>query len=712
MKHHHHHDAKGKKFPHERQSEISPLVSATTTSTPRDLPVKEAEASIIQMVLKNSACIIVGETGSGKTTQIPQFVYDGIVKKNLCGGSHGIVGCTQPRRVAAVSIARHVAQQRGVVLGKEVGYAVRFDDKTSDETKIKFMTDGILLREIQSDPLLHKYSCILLDEAHERTLHGDVLFGLLKDITRQRPHDLKIVVMSATLNSKDFSTFWRDAPIGVVHGRSYPVTVFHAQEAQADYVEAAISTILQIHLTEPVDGDVLCFLTGQEEIEDSKRVLEHRLKDMPKDVPDYIVLPLYSAMPYESQLRVFDPPPPGVRKIILATNIAETSITVEGIKFVIDCGVVKAKSFNTRTGMETLAETDVSKAQATQRSGRAGRMSAGKCFRLYTESAFESLPDNTTPEITRCSLNSVVLQMKSIGITDVLNFEFMDKPPVDAIAKACDVLFLLGALDRNLNITKLGRSLTEFPIEPVAAKALLAGKALGAERDVLAMISMVATENIFVTSREAKDNADRCRSAFAKQVGDHATFYNIFLQYTRQKGDTERRAFCDANSLSYRQMLKVEDTLKQLAGILSTIDISGEDFGFANANSGDVSAPGGKRPRAEMSVLGDALTDDNDVQMRPKPHGDFELARRALCFGYFLNVAYFDAKQMQYITIVGRQVVHLHPTSVLFANVKKKPPLVLFNNVVETTKRFMKDVSIVQEQWLRDAAPLFFKTAA
>jgi len=577
------------------------------------------------------------------------------------------------------------------------------------------MTDGILLRELQTDPMLTKYSCLILDEAHERTLHGDVLFGLLKDLTRKRPKDLKIVVMSATLNAAQFSHFWRDAPIGVVHGRSYPVTIMHTAEPQADYVEAAISTILQIHVQEN-PGDILCFLTGQDEIEDAKRVLELRLKELPNDVPDFVVLPLYSALPYEQQLLVFEPAPKGVRKVILATNIAETSITVEGIKYVVDSGVVKSKSFNTKTGMESLAETDVSKAQATQRTGRAGRMSEGKCFRLYTEEAFDALAENTAPEITRCSLNSVILQMKAIGIEDIHNFEFMDKPPSAAIERAESMLFVLGALDKSLHITPLGKAMTEFPIEPIAAKSLLASKALGCDRDMLAVLSMISTENIFLTSRDSKEAADKCRGAMAKTSGDHLTYLNLF-QHVQRQPQSQRKEFCETNGLSHRQWLKMEDAVKQLFAILQTVQVKLEWFGadLQSFYSTRKRMRSDNDPESTLEGDGDVGTDHRrGKQMASRDESGFgalahDPLRRALCEGYFINAAFFDAKLGQYRTLIGQQVVHLHPTSVLFFHVKRKPPMVIFNNVVETTQKFMKDVTAVHEDWLTNACPVLFK---
>lgn len=711
--------------------------SGSSSSSTPVLPVTEARASIVRMIRKNQAVIIVGETGSGKTTQIPQYVWDDILSKQP--GS-GIVGCTQPRRVAAVSIARHVAQTRGGKVGGEVGYAVRFDDTCTDATRVKFLTDGILLREIQADPTLSKYGCVILDEAHERTLHGDVLFGLLKAIARKREDSLKIVVMSATLNAEHFSKFWWNAPIGVVHGRMFPVTIMHTVEPQADYVEAAISTILQLHEHEP-PGDVLCFLTGQEEIEDAKRILLERMKLLPNDVPDFAVLTLYSAMPYEQQLLVFDPAPRGERKVILATNIAETSITVEGIRYVIDSGVVKAKYYNSKSGMEALTEVDISKAQATQRTGRAGRVAAGKCYRLYTSNAFENLSENTVPEIRRSSLLSVVLQMKSLHIDNILGFEFMDMPQPRAVAKAEETLMLLQALDKQGRITALGDRLTDFPIEPMPAMVLLAAKALGVAREAVVVVAMTSTENLFLSSREFKDGADRCRAAFAKAAGDHATLLSIYQAYRRAPRD-QRKTWCETNSISHRQMLKAEDVITQLQSLLDEKDdgplldrILPSSLRYLRAGNGSGSeAPSKKRSRKDSNGRAsddkDALDGGDDLLQRYEAlrHGeegiaevegtqrrgkllDAELVRRALCFGYFLNAAFFNAKLGMYQTIVGQLPVHIHPSSVLFTH-RKKPALVLFNSVVRTTKRYMKDVSVVHEEWLQDAAPAFLTTAS
>jgi ATP-dependent RNA helicase DHX8/PRP22 len=680
-----------------------------------ELPVVAAKQAIVDLVRKHSATVIIGETGSGKSTMVPQFLYDEIVKKQISSVNPAmcLVGVTQPRRVAAVTLARYVAKQRGGQLGGEVGYAVRFDDTSSAATRIKFMTDGILLREIQADPSLSKYAVLVLDEAHERTLHGDVLFGLVKNIVKERrSKDLKVVVMSATLNSKQFSSFWFNAPIGVVHGRVFPVTIMHTVEPQTDFVEATISSVLRLHVEEG-PGDILCFLTGQDEIEDALRALKERMKRLPQSVPSFHVVPLYAALPYERQLSVFEPAPAGQRKVILATNIAETSITVEGIKFVVDSGCVKAKSFNPQTGLESLKVVPVSKAQALQRTGRAGRMAAGKCFRLFTEQSFEGLADATIPEIRRCSLNSIVLQMKALGIRDVLQFDFMDPPPADAVRHALEVLYLIGALNSQLLITPLGKRLTDFPLEPTAAKALLAGQALEVGEDLVIVMAMLSTENIFLTSMEHRDKAEESRQKFAVGSGDHVTYLHLFRQYLQQPR-ARRREWCDSYSFSHRQLSFVEDTCKQLRLLLSSEAPTREWFqvtqnSTVGKNSIDQSA---KRHRDGQPVS--SLSEDKgelDVASVHRRGGDVfddnEKIRRAICFGYCLNAAYFDPKLKEYRSVVSRRIVYLHPTSVLFSS-RRKPPLVVFNNVVQTTKSFMKDVSVVQEQWLLDAAPHAF----
>jgi pre-mRNA-splicing factor ATP-dependent RNA helicase DHX15/PRP43 len=386
------------------------------------LPVWQAKDDVIKMLHEHQTVILVGETGSGKTTQIAQF----IAEAGYCSGGKKVV-CTQPRRVAAMSVARRVAEEMDVSLGEEVGYSIRFEECTGPRTIVKFATDGMLLREAMTDPNLQSYSVILLDEAHERTLATDILFGLLKEILPRRP-DLKVVVMSATLEAEKFQDYFLDAPLIKVPGRLHPVEIFYTQEPERDYLEAAIRTVVQIHSFEP-EGDVLVFLTGEEEIEDACRKITKEVSQLGASVGPVKVYPLYSSLPPQQQQRIFDPAPPAARpggppgrKVIVSTNIAETSLTIDGIVYVIDPGFAKQKVYNPRIRVESLLVSPISRASAHQRAGRAGRTKPGKCFRLYTEDSFnKDLQEQTYPEILRSNLGSVVLQLKKLGIDDLVS---------------------------------------------------------------------------------------------------------------------------------------------------------------------------------------------------------------------------------------------------------------------------------------------------
>eukprot|EP00965_Chrysotila_dentata_P094309 3117951-Pleurochrysis_carterae.AAC.1 len=330
-----------------------------------------------------------------------------------------------------MSVSKRVAEEFGCRLGQEVGYCIRFEDCTSSETVIKYMTDGMLLRECLVDTDLSRYSLIMLDEAHERTIHTDVLFGLLKGLLARRK-DLKLICTSATLDAEKYSTYFFECPIFTIPGRTYPVEVLYTKTPETDYMDAALITVMQIHLSEP-PGDVLLFLTGQEEIDTACQILFERMKSLGNNLPELIILPVYSALPSEMQTRIFEPAPPGARKVVVATNIAEASLTIDGIYYVVDPGFVKQKCYNAKVGMDSLVVVPISQASARQRAGRAGRTGPGKCYRLYTEQAYknEMLP-TSVPEIQRTNLGNTVLQMKAMGVNDLLNFDFMDAPPVQA----------------------------------------------------------------------------------------------------------------------------------------------------------------------------------------------------------------------------------------------------------------------------------------
>ncbi|KAL7257510.1 hypothetical protein ACSBR1_003752 [Camellia fascicularis] len=394
--------------------------------------------------------------------KLPQFLFNA----GFCRDGK-IIGITQPRRIAAVSVAKRVAEECGVELGQKVGYSVRFDDMTSSSTRIKYMTDGFLLRDALLDPYLSRYAVIIVDEAHERTVHTDVLLGLLKSVQNvmsgsvnqcpnidhtkanngpmmEKENDakstgilkqyqgtkfspLKLIIMSASLDAQIFSEYFGSAKAIHVKGRQFPVDILYTYHPETDCIDVALITIFQIHLEEG-PGDILVFLTGQEEIEYVEKLVQESLQLLPKDNKKLKVLPIFSSLPSEKQMQVFMPAPIGFHKVILATNIAETSVTISRIKYVIDPGLVKARTYCARTGMKSLIFVRTSKAQALQRSGRAGREEPGKCFHLYPEIEFEKLRDSTIPEITRCNLSNVILQLKALGVDDIIGFDFMEKP--------------------------------------------------------------------------------------------------------------------------------------------------------------------------------------------------------------------------------------------------------------------------------------------
>ena len=453
---------------------------------------------------------MVGETGSGKTTQyvhtvplfvqirdwhyprIPQFV----VYSDMPQTKKKLVACTQPRRVAAMSVAKRVADEMdgacstsiallashflSVTLGKQVGYSIRFEDMTEPGTTfLKYMTDGMLLREAMHDPDLERYSTIILDEAHERTLATDILMGLLKSLVKRRK-DLKIIVMSATLDALKFQKYFtidETAPLFKVPGRTHPVEIFYTEDPEPDYVEAAIRTVLMIHRAED-PGDILLFLTGEEEIEDACRKIKIEADDLVANDPSAVgplsCIPLYSSLPTQQQQRIFDPAPPPRspdgppgRKVIISTNIAETSLTIDGIVYVVDPGFSKQKLYNPRIRVESLLVTPISKASAQQRAGRAGRTRPGKCFRLYTEKDFmKELEEQTHPEILRSNLANTVLELVKAGVKDLVRFDYVDAPAPETLMRALELLNFLAALDDEGNLTALGSKMSEFPLDP------------------------------------------------------------------------------------------------------------------------------------------------------------------------------------------------------------------------------------------------------
>uniref|UniRef100_A0A671VM48 RNA helicase n=1 Tax=Sparus aurata TaxID=8175 RepID=A0A671VM48_SPAAU len=531
----------------------------------RSLPIFPYREDLLAAIKEHQILVIEGETGSGKTTQIPQYLLeDGYTQ----GGMK--IGCTQPRRVAAMSVAARVAQEMSVKLGNEVGYSIRFEDCTSERTVLKYMTDGMLLREFLTEPDLASYSVVIIDEAHERTLHTDILFGLIKDIARFRP-DLKVLVASATLDTERFSCFFDDAPVFRIPGRRFPVDIFYTKAPEADYLEACVVSVLQIHVTQPT-GDCLVFLTGQEEIEACCEMLQERCRRLGSKIAELLVLPIYANLPSDMQAKIFNPTPPGARKVrrclvVVATNIAETSLTIDGIIYVIDPGFCKQKSYNARTGMESLIVTPCSRASANQRAGRAGRVAAGKCFRLYTAWAFKhEMEETTVPEIQRTNLGNVVLLLKSLGINDLIHFDFMDPPPHETLVLALEQLYALGALNHLGELTKLGRRMAELPVDPMLSKMILASEQYKCSNEVLTIAAMLSVNNsIFYRPKDKVVHADNARMNFVVPGGDHLVLLNVYTQ--------NRRCWCYENFIQFRSMRRARDVRDQLEGLMDRIEV-------------------------------------------------------------------------------------------------------------------------------------------
>jgi ATP-dependent RNA helicase DHX8/PRP22 len=621
------------------------------------LPVYKFRKQLLEAVAAHQILIVVGDTGSGKTTQMTQYLAEAGYGNEL------VIGCTQPRRVAAMSVAKRVAEEVGCKLGNEVGYTIRFEDCTSPDTRIKYMTDGILQREILLDPMLNKYSCIMLDEAHERTIATDVLFGLLKKTLKRRP-DMKLIVTSATLDADKFSEYFYKCPIFSIPGRTFPVEIMYSREPESDYLDAALVTVMQIHLTEPA-GDILLFLTGKEEIDSSCEILSERMKALGPNVPELMVLPIYGALPSEVASRIFEPSPTGTRKVVIATNIAETSLTIDGIYYVVDPGFVKQSSYDGKLGMDRLQITPISQAQARQRSGRAGRTGPGKCFRLYTEAAFqnEMLP-TTIPEIQRQNLSNTILMLKAMGINDLLHFDFMDPPPTNTMLTALEELYQLGSLDDEGLLTRLGRQMADFPMDPSLSKSLIQSVSLQCSDEVLTIVAMIsATQNVYHRPRDKQQQADQKKQKFNDPSGDHITLLNV---YNGWKAGGFSTPWCHENFIMPRNMQRVRDVRTQLLQIMA---------------------------RHKHAVVSCGR---NTIKVR-----------QALCSGFFRNSARKDPAE-GYKTLVEGTPVYLHPSSSLFG---KPAEHVIYHSLVETTKEYMHVCSAIEPKWLVEAAPTFFKVA-
>ena len=592
----------------------------------------------------------------------------------------GLVGCTQPRRVAAMSVAKRVseevaamAKEKGLLeqappekyeLGGTVGYAIRFEDCTSEQTLIKYMTDGVLLRESLNDPDLNKYSAIIMDEAHERSLNTDVLFGVLRKVVARRS-DLKLIVTSATLSADVFSDYFGGVPVFRIPGRTFPVETYYAKSVQDDYVMAAVKQALQIHFNSP-PGDILVFMTGQEDIEGTCQVLAEKMEKLSqdKDSPPLLVLPMYSQLPADLQAKIFDAAPPGIRKCIVSTNVAETSLTVDGIKYVIDSGFCKLKVYNPKIGMDTLLVTPVSVANANQRAGRAGRTGPGYCFRLYTDRQFkDELMESAIPEIQRTNLSAVLLLLKSLGIKNLMEFDFMDRPPNETIMNALYQLWILGALDNTGEPTHTGRQMVEFPLDPPLSKMLLyAHEKGGCSAEVLIIVSMLSVPSVFFRPKDREEESDAAREKFFVPESDHLTLLNVYLRAKQYRFDA---AWCTKHFIHSKGIRKARDVHAQLLDLMKQHRMSPKSAG-----------------------------------------GSWDVIRKSICSAYFYNSSKIKGIG-EYINMLTGIPSALHPSSALFG-LGYTPDYVCYHELISTSKEYMSCVTAVEGEWLAEAGPMFF----
>ncbi|KAI9702034.1 MAG: putative ATP-dependent RNA helicase dhr2 [Candelina mexicana] len=739
----------------------------------RALPIWSQADKIRRGLREKDVMLLVGETGSGKSTQVPQFLVtedwckprrvkvpsssgDGALEDVSIGGC---IAVTEPRRVAAISLARRVADEMATPLGSSspastVGYSVRFDNSTSPSTRIKFLTEGMLLQEMLRDPWLRQYSAVIVDEIHERGANVDLVVGFLRGIVLGKKEGrggvpLKVAVMSATADMEGLLKYF-DQRSGVkaitgettrydgltqpdtgsesewsgissdtdteatistgtsnvapkingyisqlhlhqhtsvslsltreglqqgkeltsdyvsvcyIEGRQYPVKIMYTPQPVQDFVDAALRTIFQIHYKEPMPGDILAFLTGQNTVEALETLVNDYALGMGPEVPKILVLPLFAALPRAAQDRVFQPAPPRTRKIILATNIAETSVTVSGVRYVIDCGKAKTKHFRTRLGLDSLLVNPISKSAAIQRKGRAGREGPGQCYRLYTESDYLKLEEANTPEILRTDLSHAILTLKARGVDNVLDFPFLAQPPRDALEKALLHLYQLSALTDTGSISPIGHQIAKLPLSPSLARVLLASSEHDCVLEGIDIIAALEVDNVFLTpaSEEKKEEAELARRALTRREGDHLTLMATVQAYAAENSD--RKAWAEKHFVSHRAMQNVMDIRKQL-----------------------------RAQATHLHLLPSSTTTSATPSTLP-------LATRILkCFltGFLTSTARL-VPDGSYRTLIGNQTVAIHPSSVLFG---KKVEAIVYNEFVYTNRAYARGVSAVQCDWV------------
>jgi len=618
-------------------------------SYPEALPVSQRKDDILAVIRDHQVVIVAGETGSGKTTQLPKICLE------LGRGVKGLIGHTQPRRLAARAVADRIAEELGTPLGSAVGYKVRFADRAGDETLVKLMTDGILLAEMQSDRLLHQYDTLIIDEAHERSLNIDFILGYLKQVVLPRRPDLKVVITSATIDSERFSRHFDDAPVIEVSGRTYPVEVRYrpivedADDTERDEIQAIGEAVDELCAEGP--GDILVFLSGEREIRDTADALRRVTR------AETEVLPLYARLSTAEQHRVFQAHPG--RRIVLATNVAETSLTVPGITYVVDPGNARISRYSHRLKVQRLPIEPISQASANQRKGRCGRMSDGICIRLYSEEDFGSRPDFTDAEILRTNLAAVILQMTALSLGDIAEFPFVDPPDRRNIKDGIGLLEELGALDpaRQDRLTPLGRQLARLPLDPRLARMVLEADRNGCLREVLVIAAALSIQDPRERPADKQQAATQMHKRFADEESDFLAYLNLW-EYVREQqrahSSSGFRRLCKAEFLHYLRIREWQDLENQLRQVAKELGLT------LNGTPGD-------RDRIHMSLLAGLLS----------------------------HIGLKDAEKQDYVGARNARFA-INPGSVLF---KKGPRWVMAAELVETTRLWGRFVARIEPEW-------------
>jgi ATP-dependent helicase HrpA len=661
-------------------------------SYPPDLPITARKDDIVAAIRAHQVVVIAGETGSGKTTQIPKMCLEAGL------GIEAKIGCTQPRRVAALSISRRIAEELNVNWSREVGCTIRFDDRSSAQTYIKLMTDGILLAETQGDPLLSEYNCLIIDEAHERSLNIDFLLGYLKTLLAKR-NDLKLIITSATIDTATFSRAFNDAPIIEVSGRLYPVEVIYApfdadSEDRGDitYVDAAVRAA-ETALCEPGNGDILIFMPGERDIRETSDLLEGRFGREAE------IIPLFGLLSAADQQRVFAPL--NRRKIVVATNIAETSLTIPGIRYVIDSGLARISRYNPRTRTKRLPVEEISQSSANQRKGRSGRVQDGVCIRLYSEEDFNERPQYTQPEIQRANLAEVILRMKAYRLGDIETFPFVNPPPSSAIDGGYKLLQELGALDEKRELTQLGHDLSRLPIDPTLGRMLLQSQHEHATRELLIIATGLSIQDPRERPLDRKEAAAAAHKRFADPQSDFLALLKIWDavhdQWERLRTQGQRRKFCKANFLSYLRMREWQDLHAQLHGAL-------EELGRIKLNESNADYAAIHR-----SILTGLL---GHVALRKERNQYQGTGNRQLAV--FPGSVLFDRNERQPKGRAGSPLpaARGRPPDGAHRSVAphQQPPWIVAGEIVETSQLFARTVAGIDPLWIVQLAPHLCKT--